>query len=276
MKKLFLLLALSLNTSWAIEAVEPKRVVIFEEEDCLDKKAEEKCYTFLFSYDKSGIDFVDKILLNSIIPDDYDTDKKVEVKDDNEAKSFIILQIEKIKKELDEFGTGSSFINTNDFLGQRGKFLQYGLGWEIYMPGAAHGNASETYYIFDLENKQRLHLKDIVIEGKTQDLEKLLEKAVADYILLNENYNLDSMEDYKNCLNKEQTNTAECARKVLLFEAHPFAENIFETADNFYFDKDGIKFIFPPYTIAAYAVGNLEAKIKWKDLKGIIKDEYLP
>ena len=45
--------------------------------------------------------------------------------------------------------------------------------------------------------------------------------------------------------------------------------------DNFSFNKDGITFLYQPYAIGPYVMGMPELTIKYQDLKGVIKAEYL-
>ena len=55
----------------------------------------------------------------------------------------------------------------------------------------------------------------------------------------------------------------------------PFIEkNQFYISPNFLFDIDGMTFIYQPYEIGPYSMGNIELKLSWNQLKEIIKPEY--
>lgn len=52
--------------------------------------------------------------------------------------------------------------------------------------------------------------------------------------------------------------------------AGPSAENY----RNFILDKEGIRFIFPPYQVAPYAIGQVEATVPYQDLSDCLRPEF--
>ena len=42
--------------------------------------------------------------------------------------------------------------------------------------------------------------------------------------------------------------------------------------DNFYFDKEGITWIYNPYQIAVFSLGEIKVTLKWEMLKNLILD----
>lgn len=115
--------------------------------------------------------------------------------------------------------------------------------------GGAHGLYASTWYIFDDTDRQ-LTLAD-VLEKDAEPFYQLLEKT---YIAQTGN------DPQKNADTIEQD----------WFKA------VRETADNFYFDHDALVVSYPPYSVGPYSEDQIELRLPYTELKGLIKPAYLP
>ncbi|MGC4128397.1 MAG: RsiV family protein [Bergeyella sp.] len=106
--------------------------------------------------------------------------------------------------------------------------------------GGAHGYYFENYKVFDLESKKVISLNDIFQNPKD---------AVWNDILM------------KNFTDKDQ--------KEMLLEDKIAPNN------NFYFDNNGITFVYNQYEITAYAAGLVYINLKFNDIKDQLKPEFL-
>jgi len=112
--------------------------------------------------------------------------------------------------------------------------------------GGAHGNYSSTMYCLDVKNKKQLVLSDIVkIDSNT--LQKILEKG------LRKNYNIKP---------NEQLST-------VLFD------NFLKPNNNFYFNSNGIAFMYNPYEVASYAQGQIVVFIPFADIKSYLTPDFV-
>ncbi|MCQ2189832.1 MAG: RsiV family protein [Paludibacteraceae bacterium] len=113
--------------------------------------------------------------------------------------------------------------------------------------GGAHGYYSTTYDIWDKANAKKLSLNDIFIE---ESEEKLTSMIIDSLCKIMDVKNPDSLVD---------------AGIIDVKDIHP----------NNNLSTDGIylTFNYVPYEIAAYAVGEIGVKIKYVDLKEIMKPE---
>ena len=101
-------------------------------------------------------------------------------------------------------------------------------------------------YCLDVKNKKQLVLSDIVkIDSNT--LLKILEKG------LRKNYNIKS---------NEQLST-------VLFD------NFLKPNNNFYFNSNGIAFMYNPYEVASYAQGQIVVFIPFADIKSYLTPDFV-
>ncbi|MBO9672301.1 MAG: DUF3298 domain-containing protein [Sphingobacteriaceae bacterium] len=104
--------------------------------------------------------------------------------------------------------------------------------------GGAHGNYSSIMYCLDVKNKKQLVLSDIVkIDSNT--LQGILERN----------------------LRKEYNIKANDALSTVLFD------DFIKPNNNFYFNANGIAFMYNPYEVASYAQGQIVVFIPYIDLK---------
>ncbi|RYD70119.1 MAG: DUF3298 domain-containing protein, partial [Sphingobacteriales bacterium] len=104
--------------------------------------------------------------------------------------------------------------------------------------GGAHGNYSSTMYCLDVENKKQMVLSDVVkIDSNT--LQSILEKN------LRKQYNIKPGEKIS----------------TVLFD------DFLKPNNNFYFNSNGLAFMYNPYEIASYAQGQIVIFIPFTELK---------
>jgi hypothetical protein len=119
--------------------------------------------------------------------------------------------------------------------------------WEYYT-GGAHGMRNRDYYVFSLEDKKRLALGDIILEGAKPALGDLVEAAlrkqagIPDWIPLSE---------------------------------QGFFENTLDKLDDFFLIPQGLGFQWDPYEIGPYSMGIIEIVIPYSELQGILSSRGL-
>ena len=107
--------------------------------------------------------------------------------------------------------------------------------------GGAHGNYSSVMYCLDVKNKKQMVLSDIVkIDSNT--LQDILERN----------------------LRKEYNIKANNALSTVLFD------DFIKPNNNFYFNANGIAFMYNPYEVASYAQGQIVVFIPYSDLKAYL------
>ena len=118
------------------------------------------------------------------------------------------------------------------------------LGYSGYsFSGGAHGNYGTTLASYDLMTKKRFTLDDIFKSNYQKSVSSALEKA------LRKKYNLNPKEGLNQFL---------------------FEEKI-EATNNFAVTRKGILFNYPPYDIAAYAMGEIQLYVSFDELKAVLK-----
>ncbi|WP_293303749.1 RsiV family protein [Pedobacter sp. UBA5917] len=104
--------------------------------------------------------------------------------------------------------------------------------------GGAHGNYSSIMYCLDVKNKKQMILSDIV-KIDSNALKGLLEQNIR----------------------KEYNIKAKDALSTVLFD------DFIKPNNNFYFNNNGIAFMYNPYEVASYAQGQIVVFIPYSDLK---------
>jgi hypothetical protein len=111
-----------------------------------------------------------------------------------------------------------------------------------YYTGGAHGMKQRDYFVFDMEGKRQLALKDLIREESSGLLEDHVEAAlrklmeIPDWIPLSE---------------------------------RGFFEDSVEKMEDFFLNPQGLGFQWDPYEIAPYVMGTLEVVIPYKDIEGL-------
>ena len=127
------------------------------------------------------------------------------------------------------------------YIGQHANLATFSLQSYSYPAGAAHGIHHQEFVTFDLKQKKRLALQDIMLPNSEA---KMTEE------LFNHNYNW---------LNE-----------------HDISREKFKLSDNFYYGANGLVFVYPLYELASYAEGMPELVLPYYATAQLIKPEYLP
>jgi len=130
------------------------------------------------------------------------------------------------------------------------KIYVYGIERYVDM-GGAHGLETRNYYNFDLKTGKLITENDLFKSNFKAELSELLKKRIVE----------ESKET------KETKNT----EPVLSLEDTDFWTDSIKPNGNFYITDEGINYVFNPYEIAPYYMGQTEVTIPYNRLKGILK-----
>lgn len=153
-------------------------------------------------------------------------------------------------KSVNTTGDDGAWMNYTDVTTQNVQFNDKGFviinNFTDNYSGGAHGNYNSNFYCFDVKNQKKLALGDL-IKIDSNSLQKIVEKN------LRKNYNIKP---------SEQLTT-------VLFE------NFLKPNKNFYFNTNGIAFMYNPYEVASYAQGQIVVFIPYADLKGYLNVDFM-
>lgn len=111
--------------------------------------------------------------------------------------------------------------------------------------GGAHGNYSSTMFCLDVNNKKQMVLSDVV-KIDSNSLQKLLEQN------LRKQYNI-----------KPQNQIS-----TVLFD------NFLKPNKNFYFNSNGLAFMYNPYEVASYAQGQIVIFVPFSELSAYLNPAF--
>lgn len=157
----------------------------------------------------------------------------------NQKKNYF----EQCRKDANEFMPDfeQTWESTSDMNIQSNKNQLLTVTYEVSgYSGGAHGYYNIMFKNFDLKQNKTLELKDIFQDPKKINWNKLLSSHFD---------------------NDDQ-------KEMLLVDKIP-------VNNNFYFDQDGITFVYNQYEITAYAAGVVEINIPYIDVKAYVKPEFL-
>mgnify|MGYP002662348434 CR=1 FL=1 len=157
-----------------------------------------------------------------------------------EPNAFANIADQKVKLPADEpsLSESSTYVR---FLGQNYNLATFAIQTYSYPAGAAHGIHHQEFVTFDLKQKKRLALQDIMLPNTEA---KMTEE------LFNHNYNW--------------------------LDEHDISREKFKLSDNFYYGANGLVFVYPLYELASYAEGMPELILPYYATEKLIKSEYLP
>ena len=130
------------------------------------------------------------------------------------------------------------------------KIYVYGIERYVYM-GGAHGLETRNYYNFDLKTGKTITEKDLFKPNFEPELSELIKKRI--------------VEESKEV--KESKDT----EPILTLEDTDFWADSIKPNGNFYITDEGINYVFNPYEIAPYYIGQTEVTIPFNRLKNILK-----
>ena len=132
------------------------------------------------------------------------------------------------------------------YLGHRGDLELFSIS-EFYQFGNQAGTGSISYFVFDTKNQKQLSLEDVLVSEDAK--EKLLAMV---------------QDKFHTALKKGKVDVARHEKTWRFY-----------LTKNFTFTKDGMKFLYQPEEIAPYNMGMPEFVIRYHELSGLVKAEYL-
>lgn len=138
-----------------------------------------------------------------------------------------------------ESSTAHVIFNEKDWLSMAYSAYSYG--------GGAHGNYASAVATYDLTQKRVLKLSDVFLPKFDKTLNTALTNAVRRQFSLKKTEPLSSV----------------------LFD------NSIEYTNNFCITKKGITFVYNPYEIAAYAMGEIHLFIPFEEIKSVVNPRFL-
>ncbi len=127
----------------------------------------------------------------------------------------------------------------------RNQLLTLGF-WTYWYGGGAHGNYATELRSYDLQNRKELLLKDVFLPGYEQKLTPYLEKAARS------KFSIPKSEPLGNTL----------------------FDNTIPATENFGLTGKGVIFNYPPYEIAAYAMGEIRLFVPYSDIKHLLQPAF--
>ena len=130
------------------------------------------------------------------------------------------------------------------------KIYVYGIERYVYM-GGAHGLETRNYYNFDLKTGKLITENDLFNANYKIELIKLIKARIVE-----ESKEIKDEKDAEPILNLEDTD---------------YWTDSIKPNGNFYITDEGINYVFNPYEIAPYYLGQTEVTLPYKRLTGILK-----
>jgi hypothetical protein len=130
------------------------------------------------------------------------------------------------------------------------KIYVYGIERYVNM-GGAHGLETRNYYNFDLKTGKLITEKELFKANFQSELASLLKKRI-----------VEQSKEYRDEKNSEP---------ILDLEDTDYWTDSIKANDNFYITDEGINYVFNPYEIAPYYMGQTEITLPYNRLKDLIK-----
>lgn len=127
------------------------------------------------------------------------------------------------------------------YMGQNQTIASFELNTRSYSAGAAHGSYHNEYVNFDLKNKKRMSVDELIVAGQQDALKNAVYNA-----------------------------------NLMWLSEHNIEREKFQLSDNFYYNGMGLVFVYPLYELASYAEGITELAVPFIRIQSFIKPEYLP
>lgn len=130
------------------------------------------------------------------------------------------------------------------------KIYVYGIERYVYM-GGAHGLETRNYYNFDLKTGKLITEKDLFKKNFEPALADLIKKRI-----------VEESKESKDSLESEP---------IISLEDTDFWTDSIKPNGNFYITDEGINYVFNPYEIAPYYMGQTEVTLPYNRLTGLLK-----
>jgi len=131
------------------------------------------------------------------------------------------------------------------------KIYVYGIERYVNM-GGAHGLETRNYYNFDLKTGALILEKDLFKTNFESDLANLIKKRIIEE-------------------SKESKGDSKATEPILSLEDTDFWIDSIKPNGNFYITDEGINYVFNPYEIAPYYMGQTEVSLPYSRLKNLLK-----
>lgn len=130
------------------------------------------------------------------------------------------------------------------------KIYVYGIERYVNM-GGAHGLETRNYYNFDLKTGSLITEKDLFKANYAPELIKLIKARI-----------VEESKEYKDEKNSEP---------IINLEDTDYWTDSIKPNGNFYITDEGINYVFNPYEIAPYYLGQTEVTLPFNRLGGLLK-----
>ncbi|RFS15329.1 DUF3298 and DUF4163 domain-containing protein [Emticicia sp. C21] len=168
----------------------------------------------------------------------------------SEASKAFFVAVEQARKEMPD---APNMVYTYEALGDT-LWISPGVISLYYnestYTGGAHGNYYTSFYNFD------------ALTGKLLELHEIVKDTLA----------LNKLAEIK--FKAEETAMAKENGMEFKMEDYFFPENKFILPQNIGISKEGLRLLYNPYEVAAYARGMIILDIPWQELKGIVVEKY--
>ncbi len=170
----------------------------------------------------------------------------------NYVREYIFQYLLDGKEAIDCYNgdveAASTWLNYEEVVEGNVKFNAYGFlcyQFRIYSyAGGAHGNTMVRNCSFDCHQNRVLLLNDLFSEASQPALSAMIQQRLLD---------------------KYECTSAEQLAAIGFFDLPSVS-----ATDNFFFDYNGVTFVYDPYEIATYSCGVIEVKLLWRDLSSLM------
>lgn len=132
------------------------------------------------------------------------------------------------------------------------KIYVYGIERYVFM-GGVHGYQSRNYYNYDLKTGKQITEKDLFVDKYEKNLTQIIKDRL-----------LEQAKEEKEPKNSEP---------VLTFEDTDFWTDSIKPNGNFYISDLGVNYVFNPYEIAPFYMGQTEVNIPFSRLNKLLKPD---
>ncbi|QIM62309.1 hypothetical protein A1D29_02765 [Pasteurellaceae bacterium Orientalotternb1] len=229
-----------------------KEGIIKHAKDPKDEYARDESSVSVFiSTAKTGVAWLDQILLQSLY-EDYVSKAENNVEKEAITEAAAIAFFDKMFQESEAATKEDKLIGYTDsantyYLGQRNHIATFSQFFHTYS-GGAHGLYYTKYLNIDTNKKAVITLNDLVSPKHHERLKELL------------------WGDYEDQNRDERGNVGDLFAK----------KDDFYVSENFYFTPEGVKFVYPIYSLAAFADGETELLVRYLDVKDLFNNAYVP
>lgn len=180
-------------------------------------------------------------LPNKLIVERFSADLSKEYKQTNSS----------ILEQMDDSTTLYSFNNEHILEGfsllNDKNIYSYGISRYVFM-GGAHGLSTLTYINFDMKTGRRITEDDLFLTGFVSKLSEILKARIV-----------------------EQSTEDKDIKPILNLESSDYWIEAIKPNGNFYITDESINYVFNPYEIAPYYMGQTEVVIPFIRLSGLLK-----